>query len=113
MRRHGLTIDQLVSVDLVTAEGEFVKASERENADLFWGVRGGGGNFGIVTEFEFRAVPLGPQIMAGPVFWKMEDAPSVLRFYRDWIAAAPDELMTIVVQRRARRCRRCPPRPRR
>lgn len=101
MRRHGLTIDQLVSVDLVTAEGEFVKASERENADLFWGVRGGGGNFGIVTEFEFRAVPLGPQIMAGPVFWKMEDAPSVLRFYRDWIAAAPDELMTIVVQRRA------------
>ena len=101
MRRHGLTIDQLVSVDLVTAEGEFVKASERENADLFWGVRGGGGNFGVVTEFEFRAVPLGPQIMAGPVFWTMEDAPSVLRFYRDWIAAAPDELMTIVVQRRA------------
>ena len=65
------------------------------------GASGGGGNFGIVTEFEFRAVPLGPQIMAGPVFWKMEDAPSVLRFYRDWIAAAPDELMTIVVQRRA------------
>lgn len=101
MRRHGLTIDQLVSVDLVTAEGEFVKASERENADLFWGVRGGGGNFGIVTEFEFRAVPLGPQVMAGPVFWAMEDAPSVMRFYRDWIADAPDELMTIVVQRRA------------
>lgn len=101
MRRHGLTIDQLVSVDLVTADGEFVKASERENADLFWGVRGGGGNFGIVTEFEFRAVPLGPQVMAGPVFWAVEDAPSVLRFYRDWIAGAPDDLMTIVVQRRA------------
>ena len=59
MRKHGLSIDQLVSVDLVTAEGEFVKASADENADLFWGVRGGGGNFGIVTEFEFRCVPLG------------------------------------------------------
>ena len=54
MRKHGLSIDQLVSVDLVTADGEFVKASADENADLFWGVRGGGGNFGIVTEFEFR-----------------------------------------------------------
>jgi len=101
MRKHGLTIDQLVSVDLITASGEFVKASERENADLFWGVRGGGGNFGIVTEFEFRLNPLGPQVMAGPVFWMMDDAPSVLRFYRDWVAECPDELMTIVVQRRA------------
>ena len=63
MRKHGLSVDQLVSVDLVTAEGEFVKASADENADLFWGVRGGGGNFGIVTEFEFRCVPLGT---AGP-----------------------------------------------
>lgn len=101
MRKHGLSIDQLISVDLITAEGEFVKASERENADLFWGVRGGGGNFGIVTEFEFHAVPLGPRVMAGPVFWAMEDAPNVMRFYRDWIAGAPDDLMTIVVQRRA------------
>jgi FAD/FMN-containing dehydrogenase len=101
MRKHGLTIDNLVSVDVVTADGEFVKASENENADLFWGVRGGGGNFGIVTDFEFRLHPLGPQVMAGPVFWPMEDAPEVLRFYRDWIADCPDELMTIVVQRRA------------
>ena len=59
MRKHGLTVDQLVSVDVVTADGEFVKASEDENPDLFWGVRGGGGNFGIVTEFEFHRVPLG------------------------------------------------------
>ena len=59
MRKHGLSIDQLVSMDLVTADGEFVKASADENPDLFWGVRGGGGNFGIVTEFEFRCVPLG------------------------------------------------------
>ena len=101
MRKYGLTIDNLLSVDLVTADGEFVKASDKENPDLFWGVRGGGGNFGIVTEFEFRLNPLGPQVMAGPVFWPMEEAPRVLRFYRDWIADCPDELMTIVVQRKA------------
>ncbi len=101
MRKHGLTIDQLVSVDVVTADGELVTACEDRNTDLFWGVRGGGGNFGIVTEFEFRLNPLGPQVVAGPVFWLAEDAPDVLRFYRDWIADCPDELMTIVVQRRA------------
>jgi FAD/FMN-containing dehydrogenase len=100
-RKHGLSIDKLVSVDLVTAEGEFVKASADENADLFWGVRGGGGNFGIVTEFEFNCVPLGPTILAGPVFWPMEQSGEVLRFYRDWVAEAPDELMTIVVHRKA------------
>lgn len=100
-RKYGLTIDQLVSVEVVTAAGEVVRASENENPDLFWGVRGGGGNFGIVTEFEFRLVPVGPMVMAGPVFWAMEEAPKVLRFYRDWIADAPDELMTIVMQRRA------------
>jgi FAD/FMN-containing dehydrogenase len=101
MRKYGLTIDNLLSVDVITAEGEFVKASEHENADLFWGVRGGGGNFGIVTEFEFRLNPLGPHVVAGPVFWPMEEAANVLRFYRDWIADCPDELMTIVVQRKA------------
>jgi FAD/FMN-containing dehydrogenase len=101
MRKHGLSIDQLVSVDLVTADGEFLQASADRNADLFWGVRGGGGNFGIVTEFEFRCVPLGPQVMAGPVFWPMVQSPEVLRFYRDWIADAPDELMTIVIHRMA------------
>src|SRR5947207_2721969 len=101
MRKHGLTIDQLKSVDLITADGELVQADENNNADLFWGVRGGGGNFGIVTDFEFRMVPLGPNVVAGPVFWAMEDAPEVLRFYRDWIADCPDELMTIVVQRKA------------
>jgi hypothetical protein len=100
MRKYGLTIDQLLSVDLITADGEFLKASETENPDLFWGVRGAGGNFGIVTEFEFRLNPLGPIVMAGPVFWAMEDSPEVLRFYRDWITAAPDELTTVVVYRR-------------
>jgi hypothetical protein len=100
-RKHGLTIDQLLSVDLITADGEFVKASERENADLFWGVRGGGGNFGIVTEFEFRLHPVGPVVLAGPIFWPMEDSPRVLRFYREWIEDAPDDLMTIVIHRKA------------
>ena len=100
-RRHGLTIDQLLSVELITAEGELVKASETENPDLFWGVRGGGGNFGIVTEFEFGLHPVGPTVLAGPIFWPMEQAPDLLRFYRQWSAAAPDELMTYVVQRRA------------
>ncbi|MGM9471623.1 FAD-binding oxidoreductase [Pseudarthrobacter sp. YS3] len=101
MRKHGLTVDNLLSVDVVTADGELVTASEDQNADLFWGVRGGGGNFGIVTEFEFRLVPVGPSVMAGPVFWPMEDTPEVLRFYRDWLADCPDELMTVAVQRRA------------
>ena len=101
MRKHGLSVDRLRSVDLVTADGEFVKASEDENADLFWGVRGGGGNFGIVTEFEFDLVPLGPTILAGPIFWPMEESPQVLRFYRDWVADAPDDLMTIVLHRKA------------
>ena len=100
-RKHGLSIDKLLSVDLVTAEGEFVKASADENADLFWGVRGGGGNFGIVTEFEFQCVPLGTQVLAGPVIWPMEQSGEVLRFYRDWVAEAPDELMTIIVHRKA------------
>jgi hypothetical protein len=100
-RKHGLTIDQLLAVDLITAEGEFVKASETENPDLFWGIRGGGGNFGIVTEFEFRLNPLGPMVLAGPVFWPMEESPTVLRFYRDWITDVPDELTTIVIHRKA------------
>jgi FAD binding domain/Berberine and berberine like len=99
-RKFGLTIDQLLSVDLVTADGEFVKASETENPDLFWGVRGGGGNFGIVTEFEFRLNPVGPTVLAGPVLWAMEDSPDALRFYRDWITEVPDELTTIVTCRR-------------
>jgi FAD/FMN-containing dehydrogenase len=100
-RKHGLTIDQLLGMDLVTAEGDLVKASESENPDLFWGLRGGGGNFGIVTEFEFRLHPVGPIVFAGPIFWPLEKAPDLLRFYREWSAEAPDELMTIVVQRKA------------
>jgi hypothetical protein len=100
-RKHGLTIDQLVSATVVTASGEVVTASETENAGLFWGLRGGGGNFGVVTEFEFRLNPVGPTVLAGPIFWPIEQSPQVLRFYRDWIAEAPDELTTIVFHRKA------------
>ena len=78
-----------------------MRASEKENADLFWGLRGGGGNFGIVTEFEFRLHRVGPTVLAGPIFWPIEESPELLRFYRDWIADAPDELMTIVIHRKA------------
>jgi FAD/FMN-containing dehydrogenase len=101
MRKHGLTIDQLLSVDVVTADGELVRASSDENADLFWGVRGGGGNFGVVTEFRFRLNPVGPVVVAGPIFWPISESERVLRFYRDWIADAPNELMTIVIHRKA------------
>jgi FAD/FMN-containing dehydrogenase len=95
MRKHGATVDNLLSADVVTAEGELVTASEDENPDLFWAIRGGGGNFGIVTSFEYRLHPVGPTVVAGPVFHLLEDAPEVLRFYREFIAAAPDELTTI------------------
>jgi FAD/FMN-containing dehydrogenase len=101
MRKHGLSIDRLISVDLVTADGEFTRASAEENPDLFWAVRGGGGNFGIVTEFEFRCVPLGTQVLSGPIIWPMTQSADVLRFYRDWVAEAPDELMTILIHRKA------------
>ncbi|MCE0485843.1 FAD-binding oxidoreductase [Ornithinimicrobium sediminis] len=100
-RKHGLTVDNVLSVELLTADGELVRASGSHHGELFWGLRGGGGNFGVATEFEFRLHPVGPEVYAGPVFWAMEDAPEVLRFYRDWIAESPDELTTIVVQRRA------------
>lgn len=99
-RRYGLTIDNLVSAEVVTADGERVTASTERNADLFWGLRGGGGNFGVVTSFEFRLRPIGPDVMAGPILWSMDDAPSVLRFYRDWIHDCSDDLTTIVIQRR-------------
>ena len=100
-RKLGLTVDQLLAVELVTASGDVVRADLNENAELFWGVRGAGSNFGIVTSFEFRLNPIGPTVLAGPIFWPMEDSPRLLRFYREWIAEAPDELMTIVLHRKA------------
>ncbi len=92
MRKFGLSIDSLRSVDVVTAAGEFLVADEHQNQDLFWGLRGGGGNFGIATNFTFALHPLGPTVLAGLVAWPMDDAPMVLRFLRDFLADAPDEV---------------------
>jgi hypothetical protein len=101
MRKHGLTIDSLIGADVVTADGSLVRASGDENPDLFWGIRDGGGNFGVVTSFEFRAHPVGPMVYGGPILWPMEDGIEVLRFYRDFIAEVPNELTCIVNVRRA------------
>ena len=101
MRRYGLTCDNLLSADVVTADGELVRASAEENADLFWGLRGGGGNFGIVTSFEYRLHPVGPTVLAGVLMHPAANASEVLDFYRHYIASAPDELMTIVALRMA------------
>ncbi len=91
-RRFGLTIDNLIGADLVLADGSRVRASAEENPDLYWGLRGGGGNFGVVTAFEFRTHPLPPTVMAGPTFWPMEQLPEVMRFYREFLPAAPRSL---------------------
>jgi FAD/FMN-containing dehydrogenase len=81
---------------VVTAEGSVVRASVEENPDLFWALRGGGGNFGVVTTFQFALHPVGPTVLAGPVFWAADDTTDVLRFYRDFAAEAPDELGTVI-----------------
>lgn len=91
-RKHGLTIDNLLSVELVTAKGNLISASETENSDLFWALRGGGGNFGVVTSFEFKLHELGPEIMTAQVFYPIEDAKQVLKFYREFTSIAADEL---------------------
>ncbi|MGH8938493.1 MAG: FAD-binding oxidoreductase, partial [Actinomycetes bacterium] len=91
-RLHGLACDNLLSADLVTADGRFVVASEDENPDLFWGLRGGGGNFGIVTSFEYRLHEVGPVVIGGPVLHPISAAKEAFEFYRDFSAAAPDEL---------------------
>ena len=101
MRKYGLTIDNLLAAEVVTADGDVVEASAAENADLFWGLRGGGGNFGIVTSFTYRLNPVGPTVVAGLVLWALEDGAEVGRFYREWALAAPDELTTALIVRRA------------
>jgi FAD/FMN-containing dehydrogenase len=88
-RRYGLTIDNLLSVDMVLADGRFLTANANENADLFWAVRGGGGNFGVVTSFEFRLHPVNI-VQFGPTFWPLEEAATVLSAYRDFIQKAPE-----------------------
>jgi FAD/FMN-containing dehydrogenase len=96
MRKHGLTIDNLLAADVVTADGELLRASAYEHPDLFWALRGGGGNFGVVTSFKFRLQAVGPTVLAGPVLWDAADVGEVLRLYRDFVRDAPDELGTVV-----------------
>jgi FAD/FMN-containing dehydrogenase len=94
MRKHGLACDNLLSVDLVTADGRLITASADENADLFWALKGGGGNFGIVTSFEYRLHPVGPTVFGGSVVFAREQRRAVLTAYRDLTQKAPDELTT-------------------
>jgi len=94
--KHGLTVDNLLSADVVLADGRFLKANATENSDLFWALRGGGGNFGVVTSFEYQLHNVGPTIMGGMVAYPLGEARNVLRFYRDFCKAAPDELTTYV-----------------
>ena len=99
MRKYGTSADNLMAADVVTAECRHVHASVQDDAELLWGLRGGGGNFGIVTRFEFALHEIGTTVLAGPIVWPMEDAPGVMRFYRDFVREAPDELTTIVQYR--------------
>jgi FAD/FMN-containing dehydrogenase len=100
-RKFGMSIDNLIGADVVTADGQIHRASEKENADLFWALRGGGGNFGIVTGFEFRLHAFGPQVLSGLLVHPFVDAPKLLRDYRAFVAQAPDELTAWVVLRKA------------
>ena len=104
-RKWGLTCDNLISTEVITAEGEIIKVSDKENPDLFWGLKGGGGNFGIVTSFEFNLRELGPEITGGLILYKLEDTAKVLSFYNEYISSAPREVTTVLVYRY------CPPAP--
>ena len=96
-RRFGLSCDNLVAAEVVTAAGQQVRASASENANLFWGLRGGGGNFGIVTSFEFRLHPVGPEVMFAFVFYHGKKAKEILQFYRDYTESAPDEVSSFAI----------------
>ena len=96
-RKHGLTIDNLLSVDIVTADGELQRASATENEDLFWAVRGAGSNFGVVTSFEFQAHPIGPMVMVGAIFYPLDEIKTLLPAWRDYVSAASNELSSVAI----------------
>ena len=100
-RKYGMTVDNLESAEIVTAKGEVVRASASEHPDLFWALRGGGGNFGVVTKFEFRLHPVGPNVLSGLIVYPFSEAKSVLRQYREFVKNAPDELTVWTVLRQA------------
>lgn len=101
MRRYGLTVDNLRAVELVTAEARRLRVDAQREPELFWGLRGGGGNFGIATSFEYDLHPVGPLVLGGPIYWSLEQAPQVLRVLRDFAPEAPDELGIMLVGHRA------------
>ncbi|HZD81219.1 MAG TPA: FAD-dependent oxidoreductase, partial [Actinomycetota bacterium] len=96
MRKHGLTADHLLAAEVVLADATRVRATREEHPELFWALRGGGGNFGVVTSFLFRAHEIGPVVPAGPLLFPIERAEEVMGFYRDWAHQTPDELTTIL-----------------
>jgi FAD/FMN-containing dehydrogenase len=96
MRKHGLAADNLVAADLVTADSRLIHVSETENEDILWGLRGGGGNFGIVTQFELRLHPAGPMVYAGPIFYPASASADLLRAFRDWAEDAPDDVAALI-----------------
>jgi FAD/FMN-containing dehydrogenase len=96
MRKFGLSCDNVIAADVVTADGRLVRASETENSDLLWGLRGGGGNFGIVTRFDLELHPLGPMVYAGPVFYPAAASRDLLRAFREWAPTAPDEITAVI-----------------
>jgi FAD/FMN-containing dehydrogenase len=100
-RKYGMTVDNLVAAEVVTADGKRVRASGAENADLFWAIRGGGGNFGVVTQYEFNLHEVGPEIFAGLIVFPTAEARQVLKGYREFVASAPEELNVWVVLRQA------------
>jgi FAD/FMN-containing dehydrogenase len=100
-RKYGMTIDNLVSIDMITAEGKKIRASESDNPDLCWAIRGGGGNFGVVTQFEFQLFPVGPEIVAGLIVFPFNQAKQILNKYRQFVNSAPEELNIWVVLRKA------------
>lgn len=101
MRKYGLTSDSLLSVEMILADGTQARVSPDSHPDLFWAIQGGGGNFGVVTSFEFTLHPIGPEVLAGPIVHRADRAADVLRFYRDFVADAPDELAVFVNLRTA------------
>ncbi len=100
-RKHGMTVDNLESAEVVTAAGEVVRASATEHPDLFWALRGGGGNFGVVTRFEFRLHPVGPDVLSGLIVYPISEAKAVLQQYRDFIIKAPEALSVWTILRQA------------
>ncbi|MFQ5602510.1 MAG: FAD-binding oxidoreductase [bacterium] len=100
-RKHGLSIDNLLSAEVVTADGTVLTASSTENPDLFWGLRGGGGNFGVVTSFEFKCAKLGPEVFSGLIIQRFEDAKAYMQFHAEYVRTLPDEMTVWMVVRPA------------